>query len=71
LHRQVLDGNRLVLADDPRRKLMVERAACVGDPRVYAGDLQSGLVPVAGALPLAGVVPLRLAQALLGPAQET
>jgi hypothetical protein len=53
------------------RKLMVERAACVGDPRVYAGDLQSGLVPVAGALPLAGVVPLRLAQALLGPAQET
>ncbi len=49
---------------------MVELAARVGHLRMSAGDLQPGLVPVAGALLLAGEGALRLLQALLGPTQE-
>ena len=37
LDRQVLHGNRLVLANDPCGELVVELAPCVGDLRVSAG----------------------------------
>jgi hypothetical protein len=56
---QVLDHDRLVVADEPGRELVQEVFAAVGDPGVDPGDLDAGLVPVRGALLGAGQPPLR------------
>ena len=43
---QVLDHDRLVLADEPSRQLVQMVTAAVGDPGVHLGGLPAGLLPV-------------------------
>jgi hypothetical protein len=47
---EILDHNRLVLADEPSRQLMEKVPAPVDDPTVRTGQQGSGFRPVAGAL---------------------
>jgi hypothetical protein len=50
LHAQVLDGDRLVVADQRRGELVVEVAAGIGHPGVGAGNPDPGLAPVPASL---------------------
>jgi hypothetical protein len=63
LHAQVLDGDQLVLLDQPCRELVQVIPARVGDPGVDAGDPLPRLLAITRTLLLLGQPLLRLGQA--------
>src|SRR5512132_154890 len=69
-HGEVLDGDRLVLADQPQGKLVMVVGALVADPTVGDRDPQACFRPVLGSLLLAAELPLRAGQAPLSGPQE-
>src|SRR5512132_3514449 len=68
-HGEILDGDRLVLADQPQGELVMMVGALVADPTVGDRDPQTRLRPVLRPLPLAAELPLRNGQAPLSDAQ--
>lgn len=64
LHAQVLDGDQLVLLDQPCRELVQVIPARVGDPGVDAGNPLPRLLAIARTLLLSSQRLLRLCQAL-------
>src|SRR5918994_3724072 len=68
-HSEVLDGDRLVLTDQPQGELVMMVGPPVADPTVGDRDPQTRLRPVPRPLLLAGQVALGADQAPLGGAQ--
>src|SRR5712691_10322430 len=61
---QALDAHHLVFVDDACAELVLVVSPSIGDTSMDTGDLQTGLVPVLGALLFSGMSPLRFYQPL-------